>query len=159
MARSRVDRARSVARHVIALDSSCMIALVWGPHEHHAETTVLVEQRLDAGAEIAVAAHALAETYSVLTRLPAPHRTAPEQAVRLLVENFRDPVRTFGLGVRDYWSLLTEAPDRGIHGGRTYDAIIVACARKARARELITLNARHFEGFADERLQITTPLA
>ena len=37
---------------------------------------------------LAVAAHALVETYAVLTRLPAPHRLAPADAWTLIDTNF-----------------------------------------------------------------------
>jgi predicted nucleic acid-binding protein len=129
-----------------------------GWHEHHAAATSLVEQRLDRGAVLSLAAPALVEAYAVLTRLPAPHRLAPADALRLLNENFRERARTVVLNERDYWSLLGAAPAHGVHGGRTYDSVIAACARKAKARELLTLNLRHFEAFADDTLQITSPI-
>jgi predicted nucleic acid-binding protein len=147
------------AAHTVALDTSCLIALVCGWHEHHVATRSLVEQRLDHGAVLAVAAPALVEAYAVLTRLPAPHRLAPPDALQLLHSNFHDHARTVALSARDYWSLLSGAPAAGIHGGRTYDAVIAACARTARARELLTLNVRHFESFADDSLKITSPIS
>ncbi len=141
----------------MALDTSCLIALVCGWHEHHAATIAAVEKRLDGGAGLTLAAPALVEAYSVLTRLPAPHRLSTTDALHLLRENFQKHARTVALGANDYWSLLRTAPTNGISGGRTYDAVIAACARKARARELLTLNLRHFESFGDDSLLITSP--
>ena len=40
-----------------------------------------IERRLDGGEHMSLAAHALTEAYSVLTRFPAPHRLAPADAV------------------------------------------------------------------------------
>ena len=41
---------------------------------------------------VALAGHALHETYAVLTRLPGDARVAPVDAVRLLRERFESPV-------------------------------------------------------------------
>jgi predicted nucleic acid-binding protein len=134
-----------------------MIALSCGWHEHHAATAALVERRLDGGAVMVLAAPALVEAYAVLTRLPAPHRLAPADALALLQANFREHASTVVLAARDYWSLLEAAPAGGVYGGHSYDAVIAACARKAGAREILTLNTRHFEAFGDDTLQIVSP--
>ena len=148
-----------MAAHVVAVDTSCLVALVCGWHEHHGQTIAALDERLDAGAVLSVAAPALVEAYAVLTRLPAPQRLAPQDALALLRGNFHGHMRSVALAATDYWSVLEHAPASGVHGGRTYDAIIAACARKAGARELLTLNPRHFESFADAALTITSPIA
>jgi predicted nucleic acid-binding protein len=142
---------------VVALDTSCVVALLCEWHEHHAGTTSAIEERVDSGADIAIAAPVLLEAYSVLTRLPGPWRLSPHDAFQLLRENFRQNARTVSLGADEQWSLLERAPGAGVSGGRTYDAVIAACARKADARELLTFNMRHFAAFADESLHITSP--
>lgn len=160
MARKRADvRATPPAPPLLALDTSCLVALVCGWHEHHAATLAAVDQRLDTGFQLALAAPALLETYCVLTRLPAPHRLSPIDALQLLRDNFQEQARTVVLGAEDYWALLRSGPDGGIYGGRTYDAVIAACARKARVQEILTLNLRHFESFADSSLLIRSPLS
>jgi len=148
----------STASQILSLDTSCLIALACSWHAHHAATTRAVEQRLGAGAQLAIAAPALVEAYSVLTRLPAPYRLAPRDALQLLSENFQKEADTVALSAQEHWSLLAAAPGAGIQGGRTYDALIAACARKGRARELLTLNLRHFEPFADSSLRISSPI-
>ena len=40
--------------------------------------------------DMVIPAHSLVESYAVMTRLPAPHRVAPADAVQLLRENFAD---------------------------------------------------------------------
>ncbi|MDQ2979137.1 MAG: hypothetical protein M3R62_07945, partial [Acidobacteriota bacterium] len=57
-------------------------------HEHHAAAAGEIEKRLATGQKMAVAAHALVEAYAVLTRLPPPHRLAPEDAHAVLEANF-----------------------------------------------------------------------
>ena len=149
---------RTDLRNVLALDTSCLVALVCSWHQHHAATASAVERRLGAGATLALAGPALVEAYSVLTRMPAPHRLGPADALQLVRDNFHAQSKAVVLSARDYWSLLAEAPEALVQGGRTYDAVIAACARKAGARELLTLNLRHFESFADDSLRIVSPI-
>ena len=147
---------RSAEPALVALDSSCLVAIVSEWHEQHAVTISAVERRLDASARLVLPAHALAEAYCVLTRLPAPYRLSAADAWRLLA-GFEKESETVALDGPEYWSLLRRALDDGIYGGRIYDAIIAACARKGGARELLTLNAKHFEPFADEPLRVSSP--
>jgi predicted nucleic acid-binding protein len=142
---------------IVALDTSCIVALVSAWHEHHEVTTEALERRLGKGAKITVPAHALTEAYAVLTRLPAPNRISPTDAMNVLRENFGKDARIETLEPDEYWSLLHDAPAKGVYGGRIYDAIIAACARKAGARELLTLNLKHFESLGDESLLVTSP--
>ena len=41
--------------------------------------------------------------------------------------------------------------------GQTYDVVIAACARKARANVLLTFNEKHFAPFAGDDLEIIVP--
>ena len=134
-----------------------MVALICAWHQDHAAVVSALDERLDAGGTLLLAAHALAEAYSVLTRLPSPHRLAATAALELLNANF-GKLRTVALGPADYWGVLRSAPGHAVAGGRTYDALIAACARKAKASELLTLNLGHFEQFASADLQIRSPL-
>src|SRR5256885_9010586 len=104
--------AKSAEPALVALDTSCLIALVSGWHEHHDVTIESLERRLRAGATMVVPAHALAEAYTVLTRLPAPNRLSPDVAVEVLRENFEKHPRTMSLDEDEYWSLLRAVPPR-----------------------------------------------
>lgn len=71
--------------------------------------------------------HVAAETYSVLTRLPAPHRADATTAALALQE--RLPSHCIALDA----STQANAPSRlaaaGISGGATYDGLIALTAR------------------------------
>jgi len=125
-------------------DTSCIIAAVCAWHERHDATAREIERRLSAGEKLTVAAPALIESYAVLTRLPAPHRLAAADARDLLQANFLKGRRLVALIADEYRSLIRRAPEDNVTGGQTYDAIIAACARKAKVAALLTLNARHF---------------
>jgi predicted nucleic acid-binding protein len=105
-----------------------------------------------------MAAHTLVETYAVLTRLPAPHRLSPADCRALIEANVSSETgEVVALTADDYRRLIHDAPNRGLSGGRTYDAVIAACARVGRADTLLTFNARHFAIFAGEDLAVVTP--
>jgi predicted nucleic acid-binding protein len=130
---------------VFALDTSCMIAAVCGWHEQHGAAAAEIERRLEQGEQLTVAAHALSESYAVLTRLPAPHRLAPSDAWEVLQANFANGALVAALSPAQHVALLRRLARDGVSGGRTYDAIIAECAAKAGAKALLTFNPRHFE--------------
>ena len=116
-------------------DTSCMVAAICSWHEHHARAAAEIERRLGRGDALVVAAPALVETYSVLTRLPSPHRLSPTDSQTLLEASFlSDGAETVALDADGYVRLIRGAPERGIAGGSTYDAVIVACAASAGVR-------------------------
>jgi predicted nucleic acid-binding protein len=135
-------------------DTSCMIAAVCAWHEHHDPAAEEIEGRLDQGEGMVVAASALVESYAVLTRLPPPHRLSPRDALALLEANFMSASRIVALDGKSYLSLLRRAPDEGVAGGRTYDAVIFACAFKAKASALLTFNESHFLSFVSGEIEI-----
>ena len=103
------------------VDTSCIIAAVCGWHTHHPQAAAEIERRLGGRERLATAAHALAEAYAVLTRMPAPHRLSPADALTLLDGNFIDGARVIALDSEGYRSLLKRAAREGLSGGRIYD--------------------------------------
>ncbi len=104
-----------------------------------------------------MAAPALVEAYAVLTRLPPPYRLSPADTLTLLEANFMSASRIVALDGKSYRTLLRRAPDEGIAGGRTYDAVIAACFFKAKAAVLLTFNESHFLSFVDKGIEIIVP--
>jgi len=90
------------------------------------------------GQEVALSGHALAETYSVLTRLPGDLRLAPADAARLLAERFVEP---FLLGADTARRLPDVLGRLGIAGGAVYDALVALPALE-RDAALATRDAR-----------------
>lgn len=139
-------------------DTNCVVALLSPRHEHHERAAGEIERRLDEGQIMVLAAHALVETYAVLTRLPAPHRLSPSDCRALLEANFApEMVEVVALTAEGYRRLIHDAPAGNISGGRVYDAVIAACARSADVDTLLTFNERHFAQFSGEDLAIVVP--
>jgi predicted nucleic acid-binding protein len=88
--------------------------------------------------QLVLTGHSLAETYSVLTRLPGDARLAPTDAVQLLGANFGQPVLP---AQETASSLPAELASRGIAGGAVYDALVGLAARDSRL-ELATRDRR-----------------
>jgi toxin FitB len=84
-------------------------------------------------------AHVVAETYSVLTILPAPLRLDAKRAAALVGARF--PPRMLALEQDDYSSALGALASAGISGGATYDGLIALTARKY-GLELISRDRR-----------------
>lgn len=122
-----------------------MVAAACTWHEHHDAAVADLERRFDRGQRLAVAAHALVETYAVLTRLPAPHRLAPAVAWALVKANFVESATVVALDGPAHIELLGRLAMMEIGGGRSYDAVIGACASAAGVDALLTFNARHFD--------------
>ncbi len=105
-----------------AVDTSVAVPLLLRSHHDH-----LAVARWWNGQEIALSAHALAETYSVLTRLPGDARLAPADAARLLKSRFAAPLT---LSSRLSRALPETLSRLGIAGGAVYDALVALAARE-----------------------------
>lgn len=104
----------------LLVDTSVAVSLVVADHDHHEATAQAL-----AGTRLGLSGHAAFETFSVLTRLPAPLRRTPVAVGRLLETNF--PATQF-LGSAAAWELLEKLPELGIGGGAIYDALVGAAA-------------------------------
>lgn len=106
------------------VDTSVAVALLVADHEHHESTfRVLGDRRLG------LAGHAAFETFSVLTRLPAPARRPPAVVIRLLDTNF--PASRY-LSAEATAALLGRLSGENIAGGAVYDALVGAAAAEHR---------------------------
>ena len=117
----------------VAVDTSVAVPLLVRSHHDHA--TVV---RWWNGQEVTLSGHALAETYSVLTRLPGDARLAPADAARLLAARFSSPLVLGSSQARKLPDTLSRLE---IAGGAVYDAL-VALAAKEHGAALATRDAR-----------------
>ena len=85
-----------------------------------------------------LAGHATYETFSVLTRLPPPHRLTADAAVRLIATNFP---HTRQLSTERAAGLMADLARLDITGGSVYDALVGAVAVEHGLR-LVSLDRR-----------------
>jgi predicted nucleic acid-binding protein len=117
------------APHLL-IDTSVAVALATAGHDHHRATREAIGDR-----RCGLSGHAAFETFSVLTRLPAPNRRTPTAVARLLAHNFPDSRFLSVDGARRLHARLVSL---GIAGGAVYDALVGATA----AEHAITLATR-----------------
>jgi predicted nucleic acid-binding protein len=137
------------------LDTSVLIATFWGDHVNHEPSLELF-----AGASrtrTACCAHSVAEVYSVMTALPVRPPIAPDQAL-LFLEQLREKVAIVPLSENDYFETAQKVAQFAVTGGRIYDALLLAAARKVEAKHVYTWNIRHFQQIAPQLARrIRTP--
>lgn len=123
----------------LAFDTSAAVPFVMRSHVAHASV-----RRYVAGRDPVLTAHSLAETYSVLTRLPGDARLAPADAARLLESNFGPAV---AVPPGELIALPAILAPFGIAGGAVYDALVGLAARAA-GLPLATRDARALGTYA-----------
>ena len=103
-----------------AADTSVAVAAFASWHESH----VAARAALREGAVLV--AHCALETYSVLTRLPVPHR-APRELVHAFLEaQFREPPLV--MHPNDQRRITARLVELGVDGGAVYDALVALTA-------------------------------
>ena len=105
---------------MIAVDTSVVVAAFASWHQSHG----LAARALRPGARLI--AQCAVETYSVLTRLPPPHRAPAEIVWDFLAERFPDAY--LAIDPAALKALLKRLPGLGITGGAAYDAVVGATA-------------------------------
>ena len=117
----------------VALDTSAAVPYLMLSHPAH-----LMTRQQVAGRTARLTTHSLAETYSVLTRLPGDARVRATDAAALLGANFEDPVAPSSEVSGNLPAVLAPL---GIAGGAVYDALVGLAARAA-GIVLVTRDAR-----------------
>ena len=118
---------------MIAVDTSVVVAGFASWHEGHAVAAAVLRRAPK------VPAHALIETYSVLTRLPPPHRAPSALVATFLAETFGEA--TLALPSAEHPRLVVLCASLGIAGGSVHDALIAVTVKHARGK-LLTRDRR-----------------
>lgn len=116
-----------------AADTSVVVAAFASWHEHHD----CARRALDGG--LRLIDHCALESYSVLTRLPPPHRSAAAVVLEFLTVRFPQP--WLRLSASAYKNFVRDLADRGVAGGASYDALVAATAAACDA-ELVSCDRR-----------------
>jgi len=114
-------------------DSSVLVAAHVPFHPEHEPAVDAVTNQVDA-----VPAHVLLESYSVLTRLPAPHRIAARNVAEALAQL---DLALLVLPARGHLRIVQRLSAAGIRGGAVYDGLVAATAQH-HSHTLVTLDRR-----------------
>jgi predicted nucleic acid-binding protein len=141
---------------MIAADATVLVAAIVGWHERHRPAIAAVEAAL-ARKSLVIPAPALVESYAILTRLPAQHRLTHADAFHLLRSSF-SPARIAAAKTRDAWSALRRWSVAGIGGSDAFDANVVAIAKEAGAKTLLTFRRMELERLTISGIEIVEPV-
>jgi predicted nucleic acid-binding protein len=118
---------------LIAVDTSVVVAAFASWHEAHDSAARTLDR------DPCLPSHALIESYSVLTRLPAPHRAPAALVAEFLADRFSSRILT--LSAEEHVRLIDRLARVGLAGGAVYDAVIALTAKRAGA-VLVTRDRR-----------------
>jgi predicted nucleic acid-binding protein len=128
-------------------DTSVLVAAFLGDHVHHqASLRVFAPStRKDS----ACSSYTMAEVFAVLSSLPLKPPISPDQAGLFVVEVYKH-LTLISLDEDEYFETIQDASERGIAGGRVYDALLLRCARKCKAEIIYTWNLKHFRAIVPD---------
>jgi hypothetical protein len=129
---------------VIAPDTSVLVAGFATWHEGHESAA----RALNRGVHLV--AHTAVEAYSVLTRLPPPHRVAPGAVHTYLTDITSRDYLT--LDAKSHRDLVDHLAERNVTGGATYDALVGFTAKAAGAT-LLTRDLRAVRTYEQLRVE------
>ena len=116
-----------------SVDTSVVVAAFASWHEQHQAARKV----LDAGVHLID--HCALESYSVLTRLPPPHRSPAPVVREFLRARFPGPF--LRLSERSYREFVLGLVEQRVTGGAAYDALVAATAAASGA-DLVTCDRR-----------------
>jgi predicted nucleic acid-binding protein len=131
----------------VSCDTSFLVAALLPNHPHHARAYPWFAAVKSGTLAAMVSVHALAELFSVLTRLPLDPPIRPAQAEQMIGR-----LRPFLTVIEENEPIVTAAVARcaaiGAVSGAVYDAIHVVTAEAGGADRFLTFNERHFRRLA-----------
>ena len=127
----------------VAFDTSVLVAGLHRAHPHHGRAVVWTDAVAERRMTGITTWHALAELWSVLTRLPSSARPSPGQALQL-VRRVRGVFDVCPLEPAVYEEALQRCTDRGFSSGVVFDALHLVAAEHAGADALVTFNRADF---------------
>lgn len=131
----------------VAFDTSVLVAGLHRSHPHHGRAVVWTDAVAESRLSGIVTWHALAELWSVLTRLPGPARPTPDQALQL-VRRVRNVFDILPLEPDVYDEALQRCTDRGFVSGVVFDALHLVAAERTGVDALVTFNGADFRRLA-----------
>lgn len=128
----------------VLLDTSALVAACVERHPNHLPAFEWLKKAQAGEIEAVVAAHSLLETFSVLTRAPFKPRIGPGEAQRLIIRNISSIAESAVLTATEYAELIEKLAGKSFHGGVVYDGLILFCAKKSRAKKIVTANTSDY---------------
>lgn len=131
-------------------DTSVLIAASLEAHQMH-ERARLVLERIKNREDIGhCSAHSLAETFSVLARMPTSPKLQPSDVLAILERNVFPTFVVIGLEPTDYMEVIRTIAGLGLSGGRIYDLLHLQAAKKLILDRIYTFNLTEWKLLAPD---------
>jgi predicted nucleic acid-binding protein len=131
-------------------DTTVLVAAALEGHVHHFEAKAAI-QRIHRGDDAGfTAGHCLAETFSVLCRMPTVPKLTPQEVLSILETNVIPHFTFIVLVPTDYPQAVRELAARGLGGGRIYDLLHLTAARKQTLDRIYTFNKKEWRNLAPD---------
>ena len=121
-------------------DTSVLVAACLRTHVHHSPAQAALS-RIHKGEDAGYAsAHALAETFSVLSRMPTKPKLVPADVLDILEQDIIPHFTFVALASDDYPPVIRNLVTLGVGGGRIYDLLHLRAAGKLALDRIYTFN-------------------
>jgi predicted nucleic acid-binding protein len=135
-------------------DTSVLIAASLKFHSKHPPAKALLDE-IARGEHLAYCSgHTLAETFSVLARMPTRPKLTSADILTILEHNVLPHFKVTTLDPTDYIEAVRAFAGTGFAGGRIYDLLHLHVARKLVLDRIYTLNAQEWTELAPELASI-----
>jgi len=134
----------------VYFDTNVLVAAVLAKHPHHGQAAAMLRRAERREIRSFIAAHGLAEFYAALTRIPIAPPVYPSEAWQILEKNVFPYFEIASLSAVEYRQALRACAAAGWTGGRIYDALHLAVARKTGCKQIWTFNVSHFRELAPD---------
>ncbi|MEH1939659.1 MAG: PIN domain-containing protein [Nostoc sp.] len=132
----------------VLFDTSVLVPAFIVNHPQHSVCFSKIKAAKSGQIQGFISTHSLAETYSVITRLPIQPRINPQQAQMIIVD-MSQYLEAVPLLFDDYQAAIAQMATLNLPGGGIFDALIAQAALKAEVDTLLTLNPNHFNRLAN----------
>jgi predicted nucleic acid-binding protein len=127
----------------VLADTSVLVAALSSVHVHHARARVWLQAAEEKKLELGLTLHAIAETYSVLTRIPYPAKFSAVKAKKALEDIAAISTMIDADGAL-YFATVDRCVSLGLVSGAIFDGLHVLAAERWGADAVLTFNEADF---------------
>jgi predicted nucleic acid-binding protein len=127
-------------------DTSALVAAIVSEEVHHENAAGALS-----GATAGFTCnHALSEVFATLTGGRLGLQLSPAEATDVIDANLVNRLEILDLTLADYRRAIAQCQAVGARGGAIFDMLHLQAARRGKARQIFTINVRHFQAFAPD---------
>lgn len=128
----------------VLLDTSVLTAALVKAHPAHVVAAAWLRRIQNGDIVGFINAHALAELYSNLTRIPFEPRIRANEIAMMYENDIRGQLEIVSLSGDDYLNVVDYLRQKGLTGGIIYDALHIFAGIKSGVDQILTFNSKHF---------------